>query len=97
MLRTQSCAFEGGDAGVCVSAGGRIEVKDCVFSRHKSVSVSVSTMSFAQISRSSVRESEVGLFADGCSSCLVECGAVERCRMGKRACNIELILLCSHD
>ena len=97
MLRMHSCAFDGGDAGVCVSAGGRIEVKDCVFSRHKSGSVSVNTMSFARMSGSSVRESEVGLLADGCSSCLVECGVVERCRMGERACEIEFILLCSHD
>ncbi len=97
MLRTLSCVFEGGHAGVCVSAGGRIEVKDCVFSRHKSLSVSVSAMSFAHMSGSSVRESEVGMVADGCESFVVECSGVERCKMGQCSSEIELIVFCSHD
>ncbi len=97
VLRTQSCVFQGGHAGVCVSAGGRIEVKDSVFSRHKSVSISVSAMSFAQMSGSSVRESEVGVLADGCGLFVVECGVVDRCRMGKWTSEIDLIVLYSHD
>ncbi len=82
-LRFESCAFEGGDTGVSVTAGGTINLCDCTFSRHNSSGVSISSLSSAGWVRCSVRESGIGLLADGCEQFVVEAGSVVRCRTGK--------------